>query len=99
MTTIEDVLKIFRRDSKVKTYDVYYSINSDVDYNSNNLKDVCYYYGGLDTILNKEVIDYCVMDKQKYMETVWSNTSHIESEFDELYGEDGQILIFLIKQE
>lgn len=98
--TINEVLKHFRRDSKVKPYDVYYSINGDVDYNSNNLKDVCYYYGDVDTvftILNKEVIDYCVMDKQKFMETVWSNTSHTESEFDELYGEDEQVLVILIK--
>lgn len=39
-----------------------------------------------------------MMDKQKYMETIWSNTSHTESEFDELHEEYGQILIFLIKQ-
>lgn len=96
MMTIGEVLTFLYVDSKVKTYDVYYSINGDVDYHTNNLKEVRYYYGDLDTILNKEVLDYCVMDKQKYMETIWSNTSHTESEFDELYGEDGKILIILI---
>ena len=94
MAKVKDVIEITKNVAyDVTDVEVYFSISGKSNYHTDNLKHV-----DIDVnILNEEVLDYWVMDRDTYMKTVWANTSYTKNDFNEAFGEDAKVLVILIK--
>lgn len=73
-------------------FEIYLSQGGKCDYHTDNLKSI--YTSERN---NYELLDYNFMNKETYMKTVQANSGFTNEEFDDWIGENGKVVVFLLK--